>query len=278
MSDPRPLGVFDSGVGGLTVVAALRRLVPAESILYLGDTARLPYGTKSPETVARYSRRNVDFLIDRGVKAVVIACNTASAVAIDELSNEVPVWGVIGPGARAAIEVAGDGPIGVLATESTILSDAYGRAIRGLRGDSAPVISRPCPLFVPLVEEGWIDNDVAEAAALRYLTPVLDAGARTLVLGCTHYPMLRPLLARLAAELTGGEPVAFVDSAEAAAVEVLARLQESGLGRVDPEPPGHRFCVTDHGDRFRRVAGPLLQGEVVGSSGDGALALELVEV
>ncbi|MEO1083983.1 MAG: glutamate racemase [Acidobacteriota bacterium] len=283
VSDPRPLGVFDSGVGGLTVVAALRRLVPAESILYLGDTARLPYGTKSPETVARYSRRNVDFLIGRGVKAVVIACNTASAVAIDELSDEVPVWGVIGPGARAAVEAAGDAPIGILATESTVSSDAYGRAIRRLRGD-APVISKACPLFVPLVEEGWFDNEVAEAAARRYLAPVLAAGARTLVLGCTHYPMLRPLLARLSKELIGEEPVIFVDSAEAAAAEVLGRLEVSGLGRIAAAPPSHRFCVTDFGDRFRRVAEPLLQGQIVGEgpNGDGAgghaLALEVVEV
>ncbi|MEO1366345.1 MAG: glutamate racemase [Acidobacteriota bacterium] len=280
MSDPRPLGVFDSGVGGLTVVAALRRLVPGESILYLGDTARLPYGTKSPETVARYSRRNVDFLIGRGVKAVVIACNTASAVAIDELSDDVPVWGVIGPGARAAVETAGDRPIGVLATESTVSSDAYGRAIRRLRGE-APVVSKACPLFVPLVEEGWFDNEVAEAAARRYLEPVLGAGARTLVLGCTHYPMLRPLLARVAADLIGAEPVTFVDSAEAAASEVLARLEASGLDRSAAEPPSHRFCVTDFGDRFRRVAEPLLQGQVVGDgggTGGQALALEVVEV
>lgn len=274
MSAPQPIGVFDSGVGGLTVVAALRRHLPAESILYLGDTARLPYGTKSPETVARYSRRNIDFLVERGVKAVVIACNTASAVALDGLHEPVPLWGVIEPGARAASAAAGGSPIGILATESTVRSGAYVRAVRSLRPEGE-VVSQACPLFVPLVEEGWFDDDVAEAVARRYLEPVFAAGAHTLVLGCTHYPMLRPLLSRVSRDMTGAA-VVLVDSAESVAVEVARQLDVLELSRTDAQPPVHHFCVTDHGERFRRIARQLLQAE--GAELEKDIPLELVEV
>ncbi len=205
-----PIGVFDSGVGGLTVVSALMRRLPRESILYLGDTARLPYGDKSPRTVRRYTRRNVDFLLARGVKAVVVACNTASALALEDLDYPLPIWGVVEPGAAAAV-AATRGRVGVIATESTIRSDAYGRAIRRL--DSViEVASKACPLFVPLVEEGWSDDPISRQIAERYLTPLLETGIDTLVLGCTHYPLLKPVLQQVA-----GEGVRLVDSAETAA-------------------------------------------------------------
>ncbi len=255
------IGVFDSGVGGLTVVSALRRRLPGESILYLGDTARLPYGSKSPETVSRYTRRNIEFLVERGVKAVVVACNTASALALPHLETPVPTWGVIEPGARRAAEVS-RGRVGVIATEATVRSDAYPSALRALRRDLA-ILSQPCPLFVPLVEEGWHDDPVTEAVAARYLKPLLDAGIDTLVLGCTHYPMLFPVLQRVA-----GPEVTLVDSAGAVAEMVAQGLRERGLEAT--HPASHHLCVTDAGESFQRLAGRIL--------GDASLPLEWVEV
>lgn len=265
MDKNRPIGVFDSGVGGLTVVSALTRHLPDEEILYLGDTARLPYGTKSKDTVTRYTRRNVDFLVGRGVKAVVVACNTATALAIGDVAVELPLWGVVGPGARAAAALGDRGPIGVLATESTVDSGAYEKAIRALRPD-ATVISRACPLFVPLVEEGWSDDPVAEQVARRYLEPLLAEGIRTLVLGCTHYPMLQKVIAAVA-----GPEVMLVDSAETVAREVAAELSRGGLLRNASVPPHHHFCVTDQSPRFARIARGLL-------ATDEDLTLEWVEV
>ena len=255
-----PIGVFDSGVGGLTVVAALRRRLPGESILYLGDTARLPYGIKTAATVRRYTRRNVDFLVERGVRAVVVACNTASAVALDELATGVPLWGVVEPGARRAAELSA-GRVGVIGTESTILSDAYARALRRLRPE-LEILSRACPLFVPLVEEGWHEDEITEAVARRYLEPLLERGIDTLVLGCTHYPLLAPLLRRVA-----GDGVRLVDSAEAVAAAVAAELAPAGDGET---PPEHHFCVTDGPDRFGGLARRIL--------GDQEVSLELVEM
>jgi glutamate racemase len=262
-----PIGVFDSGVGGLTVVAALRRRLPRESILYLGDTARLPYGSKSPETVTRYTRRNIEFLVERGVKAVVVACNTASALALEHVHLDgMPLWGVIEPGARRAAEVS-RGRVGVIATEATVRSDAYPRALRRLRPDLA-VVSRACPLFVPLVEEGWHDDDeVTTRIAERYLAPLLEAEIDTLVLGCTHYPLLKAVLARVA-----GPAVTLVDSAEAVAEVVAQGLAEAGLARADSSPglATQHLCVTDGGESFKLVAGRIL--------GDPNLPLEWVEV
>jgi len=260
------IGVFDSGVGGLTVVAALARRLPAESILYLGDTARLPYGSKSPETVTRYTRRNIEFLVERGVKAVVVACNTASALALPHLElGGLPCWGVIEPGARRAAEVS-RGRVGVIATEATVRSDAYARALSRLRPELS-VVSRACPLFVPLVEEGWHDDAITAQVAERYLAPLLAAGVDTLVLGCTHYPLLKPVLAEIA-----GPSVQLVDSAEAVAETVAAGLAQAGL--ADEEREGRsatrHFCVTDAGPSFRKVAGRIL--------GDPDLSLEWVEV
>jgi len=255
------IGVFDSGVGGLTVVSALRRRLPNESILYLGDTARLPYGSKSPETVSRYTRRNIEFLVERGVKAVVVACNTASALALPQLETPVPTWGVIEPGARKAAERS-RGRVGIIATEGTVRSDAYPTALRALRRDLA-ILSQPCPLFVPLVEEGWHDDPVTEEVAARYLKPLLEAGIDTLVLGCTHYPMLIPVLQRVV-----GPEVTLIDSAEAVAEMVAAGLRERNLEAT--HPPAHHLCVTDAGESFQRLAGRIL--------GDASLPLEWVEV
>ena len=268
MSDPRPIGLFDSGVGGLTVLDAVARRFPSEDLLYLGDTARLPYGTKSPETVRRYARRAVQLLLSRGVKALVIACNTATALALDAIEemSPVPVVGVVAPGARAAVERArqlgDDGPIAVLATESTVSSDAYGRAIRAL-DPSRQVLHVACPLFVPLAEEGWTDNDVARAASARYLAPVRESMARVVVLGCTHYPLLA---ATIAAELPEAR---LVDSAEAAAA-ALEQALPSGSRRAPGGGGETHLLVTDASERFRRVASRFLGRE--------AAALELVDL
>jgi len=247
----RSIGVFDSGVGGLTVVRELLVRLPSEPILYLGDTARLPYGTKSAETVRRYTQRCVDFLVGRGVKAVVVACNTASAMALHGLDVPVPLWGVLEPGARRAAELS-RGRVGVIATESTIRSDSYARALHRLR-PSLHVVSQACPLFVPLVEEGWIDDPVTRAVAERYLRPLLADGIDTLVLGCTHYPLLRRVLQDVV-----GEGVQLVDSAEtvtAALAEGLAsgRVEANEGGRVE-----HHICVTDTNPHFRALAALIL--------------------
>jgi len=258
-----PIGVFDSGVGGLTVVAALERRLPNESILYLGDTARLPYGTKSPATVTAYTRRNLEFLAERGVKAVVVACNTASALALPHLAPSLPAWGVIEPGAeRAALRSRGR--VGVIATEATVLSDAYGHALRARRAD-LEVLSEACPLFVPLVEEGWSDDPVAELVAARYLEPLRAAAIDTLVLGCTHYPLLAAVLRRIM-----GPQVELVDSAEAVASAVARGLEQAGLLAPAGAPAEHHFCVTDAAQRFGRLARQILRAEPV--------SLELVDV
>ena len=258
MSSPSaPIGVFDSGVGGLTVVAALERLLPNESILYLGDTARLPYGTKSPDTVLRYSRRNVDFLVARGVKAVVIACNTASAVALGQIDPPVPLWGVLEPGASRAVAASRAGRVGVIATESTVSSDAYGEALRRLR-PSIRVVSRACPLFVPLVEEGWADDPVAEEIARRYLEPLAEEAIDTLVLGCTHYPLLKRTIGKIL-----GPGVTLVDSADTVAEVVASDLARRRMLADSSETPEHHFCVTDAGERFQRIASQFLGREEI---------------
>jgi glutamate racemase len=248
------IGVFDSGVGGLTVVAALARRLPRESIVYLGDTARLPYGSKSAATVTQYTRNNLRFLLARGVKAVVVACNTASALALPHLEPEVPTWGVVEPGAQRA-GAASRGHVGVLATESTVRSDAYGRALARL-APHLRVSSRACPLFVPLVEEGWHDDPITEQVARRYLEPLLADGVDTLVLGCTHYPLLRPLLARVA-----GDGVALVDSAESVAEEVARGLAGAGLEAPPGAAPEHHLFVTDASAGFAAFARRILGSE-----------------
>ena len=247
----QPIGVFDSGIGGLTVARALLEAMPGEALLYLGDTARLPYGTKSPDTVARYTRRNVAFLLEQGVKAVVIACNTASATGLEGLDPPVPTWGVIEPGARAAVATS-RGRVGVIATDATIRSGVYPRALSRLR-PSLEIFTCACPLFVPLVEEGWEDDPVALEVAERYLRPLLDQRIDTLVLGCTHYPLLSGVLHRVA-----GAEVTLVDSAASIAAEVADALDAAGLRAADGMPPRHRLLVTDAGPQFGRFAARIL--------------------
>jgi glutamate racemase len=248
------IGIFDSGVGGLTVQRAILAALPAVDTVYLGDTARVPYGTKSAETVTEYSLRNARFLARHEIDLLVVACNTASAVAIPALraALAVPVLGVVEPGARAAARASRSGRIGVIGTQGTIGSGAYQEAIRVAR-PGAEVVARACPLFVPLAEEGWTDpaDPIVRGIVSRYLAPLRDAGIDTLVLGCTHYPLLRDAIA---AELPG---VQLVDSADAIAAEVHARIE---LGA--PREGNHRFFVTDTPERFLAVAGRFLGRDV----------------
>ncbi|HET7424715.1 MAG TPA: glutamate racemase [Gemmatimonadales bacterium] len=244
-----PIGIFDSGLGGLTVARAIYQCLPGESTVYFGDTARVPYGPKSPETVRRYSREILQWLLEQGVKAVVIACNTSTAHALDVLREEspVPVIGVIEPGAAAAAAVGGESPIGVIGTAGTIASNAYARAIHRFRPE-ARVEQRACPLFVPLVEEGWFDHPAAELVAREYLGPLHAAGVGTLVLGCTHYPLLKPLLQRVL-----GEEVRLIDSGEETATAVALALRTDGLAAPANAVATHRFAVSDDEPRFRQI-------------------------
>ncbi len=240
-----PIGVFDSGVGGLTVVRALRAQLPGESITYLGDTARVPYGTRSPETVRRYSQRVAGHLVRRGVKALVVACNTATTYAIESLREEgdrrgIPVIGVIEPGVQAAAQIC-QGHVGVIGTEGTIRGGAYTRLLQQ-HAPGLQVTSLACPMFVALAEEGWTDGDVAMATAERYLSPLRD-GPDTLILGCTHYPLLA---AAIRATLPG---VNLVDSAQSTAEAVAKVLKSSGLINDEPKRDS-QFLVTDNMQRF----------------------------
>jgi glutamate racemase len=244
-----PIGIFDSGIGGLTVARAIFEQLPGESTVYFGDTARVPYGPKSPETVRRYSLEILRWLMEQRVKAVVIACNTSTAHALETLQAEspVPVIGVIEPGAAAAASVGGERPIGVIGTAGTIASNAYAKAIRRARPE-AKVEQRACPLFVPLVEEGWFDHPAADLIAREYLAPLTAAGVGALVLGCTHYPLLKPLLQRVM-----GSGVRLIDSGQETARVVASALRERGLEAPDGAPAAHRFAVSDDEARFRQV-------------------------
>lgn len=246
----RPIGIFDSGFGGLTVVQALTRRLPRESILYFGDTARVPYGPKSPDTVRRFAREAARFLLARDIKLMVIACNTATAHAEVTLREEldVPVVGVIEPGATAAAAATRTGRIGVLGTAGTIASGAYDRALRRRLGEAARVYSQPCPLFVPLVEEGWTEHPVTTVVAAEYLRPLKEMDVDVAILGCTHYPLLAPTLA---AEM--GDGVTLVDSAEETARAVAEILKRDRIARMADSPPAHAFFVSDSPERFREV-------------------------
>jgi glutamate racemase len=253
-----PLGVFDSGLGGLTVVRALRARVPHEDIVYLGDTARVPYGTRSPETVIRYALGCSRVLTARGVKAIVVACNTVSAVALDMLRVELdlPVLGVILPGARAAVAAAAGRKIGVLGTTGTITSGAYPRAIASC-STRTEVLGQAAPLFVPLAEEGWTEGEVPRLVVRRYLEPVIAAGARAIVLGCTHYPLLREVIQE-EADALAGEPVSIVDSADATADEVASFLEERGSLARRERAGSLELLVTDLPRSFASVAARFL--------------------
>jgi glutamate racemase len=259
------IGVFDSGVGGLTVMRELVRALPAEDLLYLGDTARLPYGSKSGDTVLRYSRKAAGFLVARGAKALVIACNTASAYALPALGDEldIPVVGVIEPGAEAAVRASSAGQIGVIATAGTVSSGAYTRAIKRRLPD-AVVVAQACPLLVPLAEEGWVSGEVPKLVAERYFAPFarVRPPLDTLVLGCTHYPLLEDILREEIARAVGG-PVSVVSSGRATARALIDELSSRGLLRPsgkDAPPGARRFFVTDDNPRFAEV-GARFMGE-----------------
>lgn len=248
-SASNPIGVFDSGVGGLTVVRALMERLPFEHIHYFGDTARVPYGVKSVETIAHYTTQIAQFLLEKRVKLLIVACNTMAAVAsqvVRDLSP-VPVLDVIEAGALNALAATRSRRIGVIGTPTTINSNAYGRAIHQFEPD-ARVISQACPLFVPLVEEGWLDHPVTRMTAQEYLKPVLAEKVDTLVLGCTHYPLLKPLLSDVA-----GPGVTLVDSAEAMAERTAALLTDNGLHNPARAAPDYHFYVTDVPLRFQTI-------------------------
>jgi len=249
------VGIFDSGVGGLTVHRRVAERLPRESIVYLGDTARVPYGAKSADTVIRYARACSAILVQRGIKLLVVACNTASAYALDALRGEldIPVLGVIEPGAEKAALATRNGRIGVIGTVGTIQSGQYQRTIQ-THAQDARVFAKACPLFVPLAEEGWTDGPVPEQVAHTYLRELLDQGIDTLVLGCTHYPLLKTTIARVA----GGE-VALIDSAEAVSAAVRHSLDERGLSRRAAEPGSRTFLVTDSPEDFVRVGRRFLE-------------------
>jgi glutamate racemase len=270
-----PIGIFDSGVGGLTVYKALHERLPNERFVYLGDTARVPYGTKSLATVERYAVENSRFLAAHGIKLLVVACNTASALALPAIraAIKVPVMGVIEPGSRAAVEVAQGANIGVIATEATIQSGAYARAITSMR-PNGKVIEKACPLFVPLAEEGWANSDVARNVARDYLSEFTKTSLGALVLGCTHYPILREVISE-----TVGSEVTLIDSGAATARDVESLLETSALTHEDAlalyqerqlcDDLDH-FYVTDAAERFAKVAERFL--------GSAPSILEAVEI
>jgi glutamate racemase len=254
------IGVFDSGIGGLTVLQRIMEALPKENTVYLGDTARAPYGTKSVETVLRYSFENSEFLLEKGVKIVVVACNTSTAIALGPLkkSLSVPVVGVIEPGVKRAIKTTKNKKVGVIGTEATIQSGAYTRALKSA-DPNVEVYSRACPLFVPLVEEGWTDNAVVEMTVQVYLGSLKQSGIDTLVLGCTHYPLLKKAIRKFM-----GSGVRLVDSAEETAQEVHSLLRK-GTSAKKSGRGVHSFFVTDAPDRFIKVGRRFL-GEKVESA------------
>lgn len=254
-SQDDPIGVFDSGVGGLTVVAALRHLLPHEKILYLGDTARVPYGGKSAETITRYSQEIVDLLLQRRCKMIVVACNTASALAVPTLKNfyNIPVQDVIQPGAAAAVKTTRSGKIGVIGTKATIGSNAYEEALHAL-DPKLTIISQACPLLVPIIEEGWIEDEITDSILHRYLDPMVSQKIDTLVLGCTHYPLLKKRIAAIV-----GKHVTLVDSAKNCAQSVQQALLENDLGTSEKKEGSLHIILTDRSESFLHLAEKQLQ-------------------
>ena len=253
-----PVGVFDSGVGGLTVAREIMRQIPNEKIIYFGDTARVPYGSKSQDTIIRYSRQIVRFLQQQNVKAIVVACNTASAYALDCLEKEIdiPIIGVIKPGAKVAAEATVNGKIGVIGTEGTIGSGIYPEYIQNLKPE-ARVTGKACPLFVPLVEEGLLEDPVTDEIASRYLSELKDIGIDTLILGCTHYPLIRSTLGRVM-----GPEVTLVNPAYETAISLRNLLEEQGL--LNDKAPAlgenrYQFYVSDAADKFKRFANSIIK-------------------
>ena len=253
-----PIGVFDSGIGGLTVAASLRRLLPSENILYIGDTARVPYGGKSRQTVERYSVEIGELLLAERAKMIVVACNTASALGVPRMKEvfEVPVQGVVLPGAKAAVASTKNQIIGVIGTRATIASGAYENAIRAINPE-AQIHSAACPLLVPLIEEGLFEDSITDQMLQRYLAPLLSKGIDTLVLGCTHYPLLKPAIARIA-----GPSVSLVDSAENCALAVRDLLREANLSTAATRNGQLDVALTDATEGFLRTAAQALQLEI----------------
>jgi len=245
----RAIGVFDSGIGGLTVVRSLLERLPFENIIYFGDTARVPYGIKSVDTINRYAAQITEFLIKKNVKLLIVACNTMAAVAHQTIADlsPVPVLEVIDASARMAIQNTSNKSIGVIGTPATINSNAYARAIHRLDKD-AKVFSQTCPLFVPLVEEGWFDHQATRLIAQEYLKPVIAEHVDTLVLGCTHYPLLKPLLQDIM-----GKSVTLIDSAEAMADIAADLIDEQKIGNQNDSPPEYLFYVSDLPYRFQTI-------------------------
>ncbi len=246
----RPIGIFDSGIGGLTVAKSLFNILPNENVIYLGDTARLPYGTKSKETVILYSIENLKFLLSKKVKMVVVACNTASSVAVPFLQKitKIPVIGVIVPGAKASVEYSKNGKIGVIGTKGTIRSKAYRNEIKKINKE-IEVYSQPCSLFVQLAEDGWTENRIAELTAREYLSGLKETGIDTLILGCTHYPILKGTISKVM-----GKKIKLIDSGEETAKEVKRILEKSDLLNSGKKKGYHKFYVTDFPDNFKSIS------------------------
>ncbi len=258
MDRKAPIGVFDSGVGGLTVAREIMRQIPNEKIIYFGDTARVPYGSKSKETVTRFSKQIVRFLQTFDVKTIVVACNTASAYALDELEKEIdiPIIGVVKPGAKVAAKTTQNGRIGVIATEATIGSQIYSKYIKELNKD-VTIYGKPCPLFVPLVEEGLWQDPVTDEIAKRYLTELVDIDIDTLILGCTHYPLIRSTLGKIM-----GDGVTLVNPAYETARELKELLIEKELLNEEPPKLGenqYQFFVSDGAEKFKRFANSIIK-------------------
>lgn len=260
VSDELPIGIFDSGVGGLTVMKEIVALLPGENIIYFGDTARVPYGTRSRETVTKYSIENTEFLMSKGIKALVVACNTASSVSLAFLRREfsVPVIGVVEPGARAAATDTKLKKIAVIGTEATINSRSYEEAIKAI-DSSVEVSGIACPLFVPLIEEGWLDGEIVKLTAEKYLSSLRYNGVDSIVLGCTHYPMIKDVIK----DLLG---VPLIDSAVETAKEVKRVLEEKGMLRRSTDEGSREFFVTDFPEKFSRVGENFLGHEILNIS------------
>lgn len=256
----KAIGIFDSGIGGLTVLKEIIQRLPQEDTVYFGDTARVPYGIRSPETVTKYSFENTSFLLRQEIKLLVVACNTASAISLKEIEKTfpLPVIGVLEPGARAAVRATKSKRVGVIGTEATIGSGAYPEAMKRLDPE-IEVIGTPCPLFVPLVEEGWVDNEIALMVAKRYLNPLKKEAIDTLLLGCTHYPLLKGILKDVM-----GDGVTLIDSAQETAAEVEKILSEKGLLKKNSEEGRHRYFVTDAPGRFIKLGKKFLGFRIEG--------------
>ncbi|HEY7536309.1 MAG TPA: glutamate racemase [Thermodesulfobacteriota bacterium] len=259
-SNSFPIGIFDSGIGGLTVLREILKRLPKENFIYLGDTARVPYGTKSSQTVIKYSQSNSKFLISKDIKLLVVACNTASAVALPSLrwDFELPVIGVIEPGARKAVRITKTGRVGVIGTPSTIKSGAYRKAMENIAPE-IKVFSKACPLLVPLAEEGWTEGEIAELTAKNYLNPLKESRVDVLILGCTHYPLLKSTIQEVV-----GEDVLLVDSAEETALEIERTLKENNISNKNSSPTQREFYLTDVSENFIAIAERFL-GEKIGS-------------